>query len=120
MKRKKNRLGQVESRDKIKAFQLNFQKRLFNLLKDKLLPVDIYDIRPLGSLRAHLYECLKIKQNNIPVCPFLSMTEFVLHKLAKYMSELLKPVLGIHSKYISMDSFFFCKLYSKLSFLFPK
>lgn len=57
----------------VKTIELNFQKRLLKLLKDKLLPAYIYEfIRPLDSLQPRLYGSPKIYKDSTPIQPILS------------------------------------------------
>lgn len=57
----------------VKTIELNFQRRLLKLLKDKLLPAYIYEfIRPLDSLQPRLYGSPKIYKDSTPIQPILS------------------------------------------------
>lgn len=87
------RLGPVESSDKSKIIELNFQKVL-KLLKDKLLPDDIYEV--VRPLRPRLYGLPKTRRGKFHVRLILSMIGFVQHKLAKCLVDWLQTWLGMY------------------------
>lgn len=79
------------------SFELNFEKHLLKLVKENL-PVDICQVvRLVSLLQSWLYWLSKTHMNNVPVCSILLMIGSVPHKLAKWLAELLQPVLNIQN-----------------------
>lgn len=107
----------VGSFDKTKTLELNFKKCLLKLSKDNLLLADNYKVVWLVcSLQPWLYRSVKIQKVNVLVWPILSMIGFVQHKLLKWLTKLLQPLLDMYSKYCIKDTFTFVNYNSKLSF----
>ncbi|MEC8569013.1 MAG: reverse transcriptase domain-containing protein, partial [Pseudomonadota bacterium] len=104
-------LGPVNEFDFTAKVEKAFQRRMLRLLKDKSITLSTYnEIRPTGSQRPKLYGLPKTHKPNCPLRPILSMIDSPQHKLAKYLTSLLKPVSDRFSKYVVKDSFSFVGL----------
>lgn len=57
---------------------------------------------------------LKVHKVNVPLRPILSMVGSVQHELAKWLVEILDPVLKFYSDYCTQDSFQFVSYIHKL------
>ena len=68
--------------------------RLLKELRDKSeIEEEVYNqIRSTGASRPRLYGLPKTHKKDCPLRPILSMIGSAQHKLAQYMSRLLKPV----------------------------
>ena len=73
-------------------------------------------IRPTGSQRPRMYGLPKIHKQGAPLRPILSMVGSAQHELAKWLSEVLKPVLDEYSPHCIRDSFTFARLIQELTF----
>ena len=81
-----------------------------------MLATEIYDrIRPTGSQRPQMYGLPKIHKPNVPLRPILSMIGSAQHELAKWLSEVLDPVLQKYSKHCINNSFTFAKFMQNLN-----
>ena len=115
-KEKFAKLGDVETQDKTAKLERKIQKRLLELVNSKVLATEIYDrIRPTGSQRPQMYGLPKIHKPNVPLRPILSMIGLAQHELAKWLSEVLDPVLQKYSKHCIKDSFTFAEFMQKLN-----
>ena len=104
-------LGPASEFDFTAKIEGAFQRRLRRLLKDKSIPLTVYnEIRPTGSQRPKLYGLPKTHKPNCPLRPILSMIGSPQHKLAKYLTSILTPVSDRFSKYTVKDSFSFVEL----------
>ena len=114
-KEKFAKLGDVETHDKTAKLERKLQKRLLELVNSKMLATEIYDrIRPTGSQRPQMYGLPKIHKPNVPLRPILSMIGSAQHELAKWLSEVLDPVLQKYSKHCIKDSFTFAEFMQNL------
>ena len=105
-KEKFEKPGDVETQDKTAKLERKLQKRLLELFNSKVLTNEVYDrIRPTGSQRPQMYGLPKIHKPNVPLRPILSMIGSAQHELAKWLSEVLDPVLQKYSKHCIKDSF---------------
>ncbi len=76
---------------------------------------EIYDrIGPTGSQRPRMYGLPKTHKPNVPLRPILSMVGSAQHELAKWLSEILAPVLELYSKNCISDSFSFANVIQNL------
>ena len=90
----------VETQDKTAKLEGKLQKRLLELVNSKVLTNEVYDrIRPTGSQRPQMYGLSKIHKPNVPLRPIMSMIGSAQHELAKWLSEVLDPVLQKYSKH---------------------
>ena len=77
-------MGSVEQHDSTVKTEQKVQKRLLDLVNQKVLTCDIYDrIRPTGSQRPSMYGLPKTHKEATPLQPILSMTGSSQHELAK-------------------------------------
>ena len=115
-KEKFEKLGDVETQDKTAKLERKLQKRLYELVNSKVLTNEVYDrIRPTGSQRPQMYGLPKIHKPNVPLRPILSMIGSAQHELAKWLSEVLDPVLQKYSKHCIKDSFTFAEFVQNLN-----
>ena len=104
-------LGPVSDFDFTASIETAFQRRLSRLLKNKSIPLTVYnEIRPTGSQRPKLYGLPKTHKPGCPLRPILSMIGSPQHKLAKYLISLLTGVSDKFSRYTVKDSFGFVDL----------
>ena len=109
--RKFEKLGSVEENDKTLTIEKKIQRRLLELLNDKIIQQAVYnDIRPSGSPRPKLYGLPKTHKIDIPLRPFLSMVGLSQHELAKFLAVILHPVLELNLSFCIQDSFSFAEL----------
>ena len=80
------------------------------VLKRGELSKEVYDrIKPVGSQRSRMYGLPMIHKENIPLRPILSMVRLAQHELAKWLGEVLQPVLDSLSRFLVKDSFTFAE-----------
>ena len=103
-------LGRCEDADGTALNESALQAFLYRKMKEKKLSEDEYErIRPSGSTRPRMYGLPKIhKPEPFPLRPVLSMVGSAHHELARWLAELLKPVLEHYSTHTVKDSFQFC------------
>ena len=115
-KEKFEKLDDVETQDKAAKLERKLQKRLLELVNSKVLTNEVYDrIIPTGSQRPQMYGLPKIHKPNVPLRPTLSMIGSAQHELAKWLSEVLDPVLQKYSKHCIKDSFTFAEFMQNLN-----
>ena len=74
------------------------QKRFLKLFRRKFISKEVYEfIRPVGWQRPRMYGLPKIHKPGIPLRPILSMCHSAQHSLAKWLVEVLNPVLEFYS-----------------------
>ena len=84
------------------------QNRLLDLANQNILARDVYDrVRPIGSQRPRMYGLPKTHKQYIPLRPILSMIGSSQHEPAKWLAEILAPVLKIYSSHSVKDLFTF-------------
>ena len=88
------------------------QAFLYRLLKDGKIDESISQrIRPTGSVRPRMYGLpKKHKPEPIPLRPILSMIGSAQHEIARWLCEVLYPVLKRYSSRIVKDTFAFCEI----------
>ena len=110
-------LGPVSTHDKTSKNEQTLQKYLLKLVKNGSLSHEVYNkIRPTGSQRPRMYGLPKIHKQNTPLRPILSMIGSAQHELAKWLSEVLKPVTDHYSTFCVRDSFTFANEVQLLPF----
>ena len=62
-----------------------------------------------------MYGVPKVHKQEVPLRPILSMTNAPQHELAKWLGELLKPVLDKYSEHTVRDTFQFCENIERFS-----
>ena len=63
-------------------------------------------IQPVGASRPRMYGIPKIHKNGTPLRPILSMVNAPQHELAKWLAEVLKPVVEKYGQHTSRPIFF--------------
>ena len=103
-----SRLSPIDKHDCTDYIKTKFQKNLVKCVKSGLLPFTISDlIRPRGSIRPCLYGLPKTHKDGVPLRPILSMIGSSLHKVVKWLTTILQPVLDYYRIYCIKDSFEF-------------
>ena len=101
-------LGSSAGNDNTAKIESRIQRRLLKLKKENLISASVYEaIRPTGSQRPRMYGLPKIHKKDVPLRPILSMTGSAQHRLAKWLTSLLQPVLQNLSSNCVSDSFTF-------------
>ena len=78
------------------------QKCLLDLANQNILVRDVYNrVRPTGSQQPQMYSLPKIHKEDTPHRPMLSMIGSSQHELAKWLAEILAPVLKLYFIYIA-------------------
>ena len=104
-------LGPVATNDKIATNEHHLQDRLLELVKEKQLPKNVQEaIRPCGSTRPRMYGLPKTHKAGTPLRPILAMIGSCQHKLAKWLTNVLQPVLTQYSEFCVKDSFSFVEM----------
>ena len=90
-------MGVVHLHDNTAKNEQNLQKRLLDLANQNILTRDVYDrVRPTGSQRLRMYGLPKTHKEDMPLRPILSMIGSSQHELAKWLAEILAPVLKLY------------------------
>ena len=101
--------------DDTKKLENRLQKRLHQLFRRKFISKEVYEfIHPVGSQRPRMYGLPKIHKLGIPLCPILAMCHSAQHSLAKWLVEVLNPVLEFYSGCCVKDSFTFSSIIRRL------
>ena len=105
------RLGSCDEHDRTELNERALQSFLLRQYKDGRIGESIYKrVRPSGSTRPRMYGLPKVhKPAPIPLRPILSMVGSAQHEMARWLAEILQPVLRHYSKYVVADSFEFCR-----------
>ena len=105
-------LGSCEEHDRTEQIEKALQAFLLRQQKAGKIGEAVYNrIRPCGSVRPRMYGLPKIhKPEPIPLRPILSMVGSAHHELARWLTEILQPVLEHYSEHVIADSFEFCKV----------
>ena len=103
----------------LSGFNITIDSSSLNLRKapkENRLSSEVHDrIRPVGSQRPRLYGLPKTHKVNVPLRPILSMIGSVQHKLAKWLTKVIDPVVEFYSLHCLNDSFAFAKLMRETS-----
>ena len=114
-------MGSVDQHDNTAKTEEKLQKHFLELVNQKFLTRNVYDrIRPTGSQRPRMYGLPKTHKENIPLRPILSMIGSSQHELAKWLSEVLAPVLKLYSSNCVKDSFTFANFIQNYKLPLPK
>ena len=98
-------MGGVHLHDITAKNEQKLQKRLLDLANQNILARDVYDsVRPTGSQRPRMYGLPKTHKADIPLRPILSMIGSSQHELAKWLAEILAPVLKLYSSHYAETS----------------
>ena len=102
------RLGTVEMHDSTLQQERALQAFLLRAHKDGHIAKKTYDrIRPVGSSRPRMYGLPKLHKEGVPLRPILSMVNAPQHEMAKWLGEVLRPVVAKYGKRMLKDSFEF-------------
>ena len=105
-------LGSCDEHDNTARNERALQAFLLGKVKQKRISVEVYNrIRPTGSIRPRMYGLPKVhKPDPIPLRPILSMVGCAQHEMARWLAEILQPVLFRFSSHLVKDSFEFCRV----------
>ena len=108
------KLGDL-SFDDTQKIKNKLQKRFLELFRSKLISKEVYEfIHPVGLQRPRMYGLPKIHKSGIPLWPILSMCHSAQHSLAKWLVEVLNPVLEFYFGCCVKDSFTFSSIIHQL------
>ena len=100
--------GSTKDKDNTANIESRIQRQLLKLYNSNVTSESVYkQIRPSGSQRPRMYGLPKIHKKGIPLLPILYMIGFAQYKLAKFLTNLLQPVLQPFSSKFTYDSFSF-------------
>ena len=103
-------IGDSELFDKTLQQERALQAYLLRAKKGNKIRKDVYDrIRPVGATCPVMYGVPKIHRPGNALRPILSMINAPQHELAKWLAELLKPVLEKFSEFNVKDTYDFCQ-----------
>ena len=103
------KIGDVSSNDSTNQQERALQAFLLRAVKNNHLSRDVYErIRPLGATRPRMYGLPKTHKPDVPLRPILSMVGAPQHEMAKWLTEVLKPVVDKYSGHTIKDAFEFC------------
>ena len=89
-------LGSVDKFYNTVKLENNIVKFLKHLVTTKEISQDAFDfVKPVGSIRPRIYGFHKLHKKAVSRRPVLSMINSPQHKIAKFLSFLLEPVLEI-------------------------
>ena len=109
-------IGKTETFDLTAKIEQAFQRKMLVWLRKNHINTENYNrIRPVGSQRPKLYGLPKVHKEGCPLRPILSMVGSPQHKLAKFLIDLLAPILHKFSAYTVKDSFEFVEKLHELS-----
>ena len=108
--KKFQRLGSVEEHDNTLQQERALQAFLLRAHKNGNISKEIYErIRPVGASRPRLYGLPKLHKDGVPLRPILSMINAPQHELAKWLAEVLHPVVTKFGCRTLKDTFEFCE-----------
>ena len=111
------KIGPVDEKNNTARIKGNIQRRILALTKENMLAKSVYEhIRPSGSQRLKSYGHPKTHKKDVLLRPILSMVGSALHELAKFFSATLQPVLDLHSRNCTKDSFSFAQKVQQFEF----
>ena len=103
------RLGCVEKFDNTLQHERALQAFLLRALKKQDISKEVYErIRPVGSTRPRMYGLPKMHKAGVPLRPILSMSNAPQQEMAKWLGEILQPVVTKYGKRALKDTFEFC------------
>ena len=103
-------LGSADEMDRTVQQERALQAFLLRAKNKGDIRQDVYDrIRPIGSTRPRMYGVPKTHKAGTPLRPILSMINAPQHELAKWLTEILQPVLQKYSRHLLKDTFEFCE-----------
>ena len=103
-------IGSAEEHDRTVQHERALQSFLLRARRRGDIRQDVYErIRPVGSTRPRMYGVPKIHKPGTPLRPILSMINAPQHEMAKWLTEVLRPVLNKYSSHLLKDTFEFCE-----------
>ena len=88
------RFGKAETCDTTLLQERALQAFLLRQQRAGKISKGVYErIRPVGASRPRMYGIPKIHKNGTPLRPIFSMVNATQHELAKWLAEVLKPVV---------------------------
>ena len=103
------RIGKAETCDTTLLQERALQAFLLRQQKAGKISKGVYErVRPVGASRPRMYGIPKIHKDGTPLRPILSMVNAPQHELAKWLAEVLKPVVEKYGKHTVKDTFDFC------------
>ena len=103
------RIGDVADNDSTVLQERALQAFLLRACRNGHITEEVYDkICPVGSTRPRMYGLPKLHKQDVPLRPILSMINAPQHAMAKWLTEVLQPVLAKYSERTVKDSFEFC------------
>lgn len=109
-------IGDAENNDRTVQQERALQAFLLRGQRQGHITQEEYErIRPIGSTRPRLYGVPKTHKNGTPLRPILSMVNAPQHEMAKWLTEILRPVVTKYSTYLVKDTFEFCEHIQKFT-----
>ena len=103
------KIGDVETNDNTTQHERALQAFLLRACNNNHITREVYErCRPVGATRPRLYGVPKTHKSGVPLRPILSMVNAPQHELAKWLAEVLKPVVRKYSDHVIKDTFDFC------------
>ena len=110
------KIGDANENDRTLLQERALQAYLLRAHKNKQLTREVYNrVRPVGSTRPRMYGVPKLHKEGVPLRPILSMINSPQHELAKWLTEVLRPVLSKYSQHTVRDTFEFCDMLEKFN-----
>ena len=102
-------LGTMEENDNTLQQERALQAFLLRAHKAGHLTREVYErIRPSGTNRPRMYGVPKVHKPEVPLRPILSMSNAPQHAMAKWLMEILNPVVNKFAEHTIRDTFEFC------------
>lgn len=103
-------LGNANEQDRTLQEERALQAFLLRAHKKGDISKEVYErIRPVGTTRPRMYGVPKIHKPGVPLRPILSMINSPHHETAKWLAEVLRPVVQLYSEHTLNDTFHFCQ-----------
>ena len=104
-------IGDAKDHDKTLQHECSLQAFLLRAKNSGDLSKAVYEqIRPVGATHPRMYGVPKIHKEDNPLRPILSMVNAPHHAMAKWLTELLKPVVSKFGNHTIKDTFEFCNI----------
>ena len=75
-------------------------KKYLNTIKHSLSESKFWHLNPTNSTPPHIYGLPKIHKPNVPLRPIISCVGSPCHHLAKYLAEVINPLVGKTASYV--------------------
>ena len=103
------RLGAMETCDRTLQQERALQAFLLKAYKKNNISKEVYNrIRPIGSCRPHVFGLPKLHKAGIPMRPIPSMVNALQYQMAKWLTEILQPVVAKFGGRTLKGTFQFC------------